>query len=404
MPQFRYRAARRDGSVLEARVEGDSEAAVRSQLEQQGLFVFSLEGGGVRAHKTLAPKLKLGGGVSLREFMVFNQELLALVKSGLPVLRTFDLLAERALRPRVHTALQNVRKEIRGGASISEAMGTHPELFSELYRASLRSGEQTGNLVEVLQRYITYLKLVIGLREKVIKALAYPAFLVIVGCVVVLFLLLYVMPTFSEIYGQGKRTLPLPTQILLSAVQSANEWLPWVAASIVGIAALAFQWTRSARGRAQIDRLSLRAPIIGQILLKNQIVRMARTLSTVLAGGIPLLHALQITSGAITNQVISKALVRATERVREGGGLAASLKQEGFLPPMTLEMIEVGETTGSLESMLLEVAEFHEGELDLRLSQLTTWIEPVLLLLMGFLVGTIVIVMYLPIFQMAGAM
>ena len=401
MPQFRYKAARPDGTVLEDRMEGESEASVRTHLEQQGLLIFAVEWTGARA--ALAPVGWPGGRLSLREFLVFNQELLALVKSGLPVLRIFDLLAERAVRPRFRAALHGIRNEIRGGSSISDAMAKHPALFSELYRASLRSGEQTGNLVEVMQRYIAYLKLVIGVREKVLKALAYPFFLIVVGAAVVLFLLLYVMPTFAEIYGRGKGSLPLPTQILLTMVENVQLWLPWTAAGALGLTALVYQWARTPRGRAQLDRVSLHVPLVGEILLKNHIVRMARTLSTVLAGGIPLLHALQITSGAITNRVISAALVRATDRVREGGSLSASLKVEHFMPPMTLEMIEVGETTGALESMLLDVAEFHEGELDLRLSQLTTWIEPVLLLVMGFIVGGIVIIMYLPVFQIAGA-
>jgi len=401
MPEFRYKAARPDGTVLEDRVDGESEAAVRTLLEQQGLLIFALEGAGTRTGLPL--KWWPGGRLPLREFLVFNQELLALVKAGLPVLRIFDLLAERALRPRFKACLQEVRNDIRGGASISDAMAGHPNVFSELYRASLRSGELTGNVVEVLQRYIAYLKLVIGVREKVIKALAYPAFLIVVGAAVVLFLLLYVMPTFAEIYGRGKATLPLPTRMLLMVVEHGRLWLPWMAAGTVGGTALLYQWARTPRGRAQLDYVSLRLPLIGDVLRKSYIVRLTRTLATVLASGIPLLHALQITSSAITNREISQALVRATGRVREGASLAASLKQEGFMPPMTLEMIDVGETTGSLEPMLLEVAEFHEGELDLRLSQLTTWIEPVLLLVMGILVGGIVIIMYLPVFQLAGA-
>jgi type IV pilus assembly protein PilC len=401
MASFHYKAARPDGTVLKARMDGDSEAAVRSLLEQQGLLIFSLEGPGAR--KALPIAFRLGNRLSLREFLVFNQEFLALVKSGLPVLRTFDLLAERAERPGFKACLQEVRKEVRGGAAISEAMGRHPSVFSDLYRASLRSGEQTGNLVEVLQRYIAYLKLVIAVREKVIKALAYPAFLIVVGAAVVLFLLLYVMPTFAEIYGRGKTMLPLPTRMLLAGVEQGRVWLPWMTAGTVGGLALLYQWARTASGRARLDWWCLRLPLIGDVLRKNQVIRMARTLATVLAGGIPLLQALQITSSAITNREIAQALVRATARVREGASLAASLKQEGFLPSMTLEMIDVGETTGALESMLLDVAEFHEGELDLRLSQLTTWIEPVLLLMMGVLVGGIVIIMYLPVFQLAGS-
>lgn len=400
MPLFRYKAARSDGTILEDRVEGESEMAVRVQLESRGLLIFSLDGpraGGVRV--SLRRK---GGHLSLREFLIFNQEFVALVKAGLPILKTVDLLAERAAHPGFQAALQGVRTEIRGGASISEAMARYPDHFPDLYRASIRSGEQTGNLVQVLQRYTAYLKLVIGVREKVVKALAYPVFLIVVGIAVVAFLLMYVMPTFSEIYGQSAAQLPLATQLLLRAVAEFRNWLPWLLAAMAGTALLAYQFTRTERGREQIDRMSLRLPIVGDVLLKGEIIRLARTLSTVLAGGIPLMTALQITAGAITNRVLSKSLGRATDRVRDGVGLAASLKQEGFLPQMTLEMIEVGETTGSLEAMLQDVAEFHEGELDLRLNQLTTWIEPVLLLVMGFLVGGIVIIMYLPVFQIAG--
>jgi len=400
MTQFRYKAARPDGRIVEARIDGENELAVRTQLEEQGLLVFTLQG--PRSALAFLPKRSAGGRLSLREFLVFNQEFLALVKAGLPILKSFDLLAERATHPGFKIALQGVRTEIRGGASISIAMEHYPTYFSDLYRASLRSGEQTGNLVEVLQRYIAYLKLVIGVREKVIKALAYPAFLIIVGVAVVGFLLAYVMPTFSDIYSQSKAELPGPTKLLLAVVQQGGQWLPWILAGAAALSVLVYQWARTNAGREALNYLSLQLPLVGDVLLKSHIIRMARTLSTILAGGIPLLSALQITGNAITNRTLSKAILRAAERVREGVGLAAALKPEGVLPPMTVEMIDVGETTGALEAMLQEVAEFHESELDLRLSQLTTWIEPVLLLLMGLLVGGIVIVMYLPIFQIAG--
>jgi type IV pilus assembly protein PilC len=400
MPQFRYRAAKPDGSTVNELMDADSEMALRSQLEGKGWLIFSLEG--ARGVTSLSLPTWHGGRLSLREFLVFNQEFTALTKAGLPILKAFDLLAARMIHPGFRAALQGVRTEIRGGASISDAMEHYADHFPDLYRASIRSGEQSGHLVDVLQRYIAYLKLVIATKEKVVTAMAYPAFLIIVGLAVVAFLLAYVMPTFADIYGQNKTSLPTPTKLLLMAVEHVRIWLPWLAAGLVGAGAGGYHWMRTETGKTMVDRLSLHVPIIGDVLLKNQIVRMARTLSTVLAGGITLLAALQITSGAVTNRVLSQAIVRATDRVRDGVGLAAALKQEGFLPQMTLEMIEVGETTGSLEAMLNDVAEFHEGELDLRLSQITTWIEPALLLVMGFIVGGIVIVMYLPVFQIAG--
>ena len=400
MPQFRYRAARPDGTMVDEFMDADSEMAVRNQLENKGWLLFSLTGASRSASFTLPTWHSRR--FSLREFLIFNQEFMALIKAGLPILKALDLLAARTIHPSFQIALQGVRTEIRGGAAISEAMGKYPDQFPELYRASIRSGEHSGRLVDVLQRYIAYTKLVIATKEKVVKAMAYPSFLIIVGIAVVGFLLAYVMPTFADIYGQNQTSLPGPTKLLLTAVERGRDWLAWLAVGLFGLGAGFYQWVRTATGQAQLDRLSLHMPVIGEILLKNQIVRMARTLSTVLAGGIPLLSALQITNGAITNRVLSQAIERAVDRVREGAGLAASLKQEGLFPDMTIEMIEVGETTGSLETMLNDVAEFHEGELDLRLSQITTWIEPALLLVMGVIVGGIVIVMYLPIFQIAG--
>lgn len=401
MPSFHYRALRPDGVVVEDLLECDTEGTARSKLEERGWLVFA-----VASPRTgnKAPSFQLGSGrLSPRESLVFNQELVALVRAGVPVLKVFDLLAERAVNPAFQAALQGVRTEIRGGASISEAMAHYPIFFSELYRASLRSSEQTGNIVEVLQRYIAYLKLIIEVREKVAKALAYPVFLVVVGLAVVGFLLMYVMPTFAEVYGQTKTELPGPTKLLMDTVEGLRAWYPWIVLGGAGAGWTLWYWAKTPQGRTCLSAVSLHLPLIGEVLLKNQIIRLARTLSTLLAGGIPLMAALKITSEALTNPVVAGALARATDRVREGAGLAASLKQEAIIPPMLLEMIEVGETTGALEAMLRDVAEFAEGELDLRLSQLTTWIEPVLLLVMGVLVGGIVIVMYLPVFKIAGA-
>lgn len=401
MPQFRYRALRPDGLVVEDLLESENEVAVRSKLEERGWLIFSVAA--PNSGVNLGDTVRRNRRPSLREALVFNQQFLALVKAGVPILKTFDLLADRALHPGFRAALRGVREEIRGGAAVSEAMARHPVYFPDLYRASLRSSEQTGNIVEVLQRYITYLKLIIGVREKVTKALAYPVFLIVVGLAVVSFLLMYVMPTFSEIYGQGRTELPGPTKMLLDVVAGFQEWLPWIVAGTVMVGGLGYYLARTPAGRDWLSALSLRLPLLGEILLKNQIIRLTRTLATLLAGGIPLTTALSITSKAMTNPVVCRSLAQVTDRVKEGAGLAASLRQEHLIPPMMLEMIEVGETTGAMEPMLQEVAEFCEGELDLRLTQLTTWIEPVLLVVMGFLVGGIVIIMYLPVFKIAGA-
>jgi type IV pilus assembly protein PilC len=402
MPVFTYRVARPDGSTLNGQMEGEEEHLVRATLEGQGFLVFRLQrrgaavtGWGLGGHAF--------GKFPQQEFLVFNQELLALVKAGLPVLRVWDLLIERANHSGFQQALKTVRLDIRGGASASEALAKHPIHFSELYIATIKAGEQSGNLPEVLQRFNAYLKLMIGLRQKVTKALAYPSFLVLVGIAVIGFLLSYVVPTFVSVYAETSKSLPAATQLLLDVVTGGQAYL---VPGLVGLAALGIggrAYYTTPAGRLAVDRLSLSMPVMGSIFVKHYTVQLTRTLATILAGGTPLVDALSIARGAISNRYVAVGIAGAVAEIREGTTLATALDRPKVFPKLAVEMLSVGEETGSLPSMLHDVAEFYEGDLDLRLTQLTTWIEPVLLLIMGVLVGAIVVVMYLPVFQMAGA-
>lgn len=402
MPVFAYRVARSDGSTLDGKIEGEEEHLVRAKLESQGFLIFRLQRQGA-APAGLGLGLQAFGKLPLGEFLVFNQELLALVKAGLPVLRVWDLLIERSNHTGFQQSLRTVRQDIRGGASASEALAKHPAHFSELYIATIKAGEQSGNLAEVLQRFIAYLKLMIGLRQKVSKALAYPAFLVLVGIAVIGFLLTYVVPTFVSVYAETSKSLPPATQLLLDVVAGGKTYLmPGFAGLIIlGLAGRAYYATSA--GRLVADRLLLSVPILGPIFVKHYTVQLTRTLATILAGGTPLVEALSIARGAISNRYVSVGVAGTVAEIREGTTLAAALDRPKVFPKLAVEMLSVGEETGSLSTMLHDVAEFYEGDLDLRLTQLTTWIEPVLLLIMGVLVGAIVIVMYLPVFQMAGA-
>jgi type IV pilus assembly protein PilC len=402
MAVFSYRVARPDGSIIDGQIEGDEEQAVRAKLEAEGFLVFKLQPRGTTSSKS-AFHFGTLRGLPLGEFLIFNQELLALVKAGLPVLRVWDLLIERARHTGFQQALRTVRQDIRGGASASEALAKHPSYFSELYIATFRAGEQSGNVADVLQRFIGYLKLMIGLRQKIAKALAYPAFLIVVGVAVVGFLLAYVMPTFVSVYGESAKSLPVATQALIDLVTAAKAYLVPVVISLCAILVGGRTYYATPAGRLAVDRMLLRAPLLGQIFIKHYTVQLTRTLATMLAGGTPLVDALHITKGAVSNKFIASGIDNAVEEVREGTTLAAALDRPGVFPKLAMEMVSVGEETGSLENMLRDVAEFYEGDLDLRLTQLTTWIEPVLLLVMGILVGGIVIVMYLPVFQMAGS-
>lgn len=401
MTVFAYRAARPDGRTFDGQVEGDDEAQVRAKLEGQGLLVFTLQRRGKSAFSARLG-LHAWSTLPLQEFLVFNQELFALIKAGLPVLRIWDLLIERARHRGFQAALRSVRQDIRGGASASEALSKHPAHFSELYVATIRAGEQSGNLPEVLQRYIAYLKMMIGLRQKISKALAYPAFLILVGIAVIGFLLSYVMPTFVSVYGESAQNLPAATQALIDVIRLAQAHALPLLLALAGVTAAGRAWYAAPTGRLAVDRFVLRLPLLGPIFVKHHTIQLTRTLATILAGGTPLVEALHIARGAVSNRFVSSGLAGAVDEIREGTTLATALDRPGLLPKLAIEMVSVGEETGSLEAMLRDVAEFYEADLDLRLSQLTTWIEPVLLLLMGILVGTIVVIMYLPVFQMAG--
>jgi type IV pilus assembly protein PilC len=401
MATFTYRAAKPSGATLAGQIIGDDERAVRSKLESDGYIVIDLQNRGKKA-TARAGKFRFGGTLPLHHVLVFNQELLALLKAGLAILRVWDLLIERTAHAEFQAALRAIREDIRGGGATSDAMAKYPRYFNELYVATIRAGEQSGNLPEVLQRYIAYLKLMMELKQKVTKALAYPAFLVIVGIGVIGFLVGYVMPTFVSVYGESSQALPVATQTLLDLISGIHRYfIPGFVlfvGTIIGFKA----YRATDAGRLTTDRWLLSAPGLGRILTYHHTIQLMRTLGTVLAGGIPAVDAVQIAGGAVSNRYMAKGLAEAVERIREGTTLASAIEAQHVLPKLATEMIAVGEDTGSLETMLRDIAEFYEGSLDLKLTRMTTWIEPVLLLAMGVLVGTIVIIMYLPVFQMAG--
>lgn len=401
MPIFHYKAARPTGMTVESQVEAADEKSAQIALEREGLILLSLESQSTSL-RGFTWQTWPGNKISLQEFLIFNQELLALLKAGLPVLQTWDLLIERADRETFQRTLSEIREEIRGGSSISDAMGRHLRTFSDLYIGTIQAGEQSGNLSAVLQRYVAYLKLMISLRQKVVKALAYPVFLIVVGVAVIAFLLVYVMPTFVSVYGESARSLPIATQLLLELVDWVQKYLVFfLALGLAGV--IGYHAYRSTSGgRCVTDRLVLSIPGIGPILSYHYTVLFAQTLAIVLASGMPLVDAMRIASGAVSNAYIVKGLHRSVDQVREGVPLAKAMAEQRVMPKLAIAMIGVGEETGSLETMLRDIGEFYEGTLDLKLTQLTTWIEPVLLLAMGLIVGTIVVIMYLPVFQMAG--
>lgn len=402
MPTFVCRIGQADGTVLEERLEAESEADARHRLDRRGVVVFAVRQAG--RFQFLPPGVLafLHRGLPPREFLIFNQELLVLIKAGLPVMKALDVLAARAGHQAFQAVLAEVREQVRGGASLADAMARHPRDFPELYVASLRAGERSGNVVEMLSRYQAFMKRMLAVRKKVVSALSYPAFLLSVGAGVIVFLVAFVMPTFLDVYREAQSELPAATRWLMVLVDFLKHWAVLVGVGLVAAAVIFRLWSATERGRRWTDRLVLHLPFVGPIVRTHYTISIARTLATILTGGIPLVSALRMVGDSMPNRVIADHLGGVIDRVKSGSGVAAAFGVGAFMPRMTLEMIEVGETTGALEEMLNQVAEFHEEELDRSLTRITTWVEPVLLLLMGGLVAGVVITMYLPIFNLAG--
>ena len=398
MPVFVYKAGREDGSVFIKEADADSPEALRRELEESGYLVLQLK----RRHALGLGAFSGRKKLKTEDFLVFNQELLVLIKAGLPIVQSLDILAERTSHTAFKDALVDVKTEVRGGKSLSDAMSRHPGFFPELFCNSLRAGERTGALADVLERFIIYQKRLLDVKRKMVSALTYPTFIVGFTILLLIFLLTYVVPAFTQTYADSQATLPLPTLMLMNFTHILRKFFLLFVALAVGTVYAFRAWYRSDNGRLTVDKYLLRAPLIGGALKGYIISTMTRTLSTILAGGIPMLQALEMVSRSITNREVSNKLKYVQERVREGISLAGSFEETKIMPTMTIRMIEVGEATGALEAMLDDISNFYEDKVNVRLQRITSLLEPIIIATLGLVVGSIVIIMYLPIFEMAG--
>ncbi len=391
MPLFTYKALREDGATLaEEAVAGDAEE-LRQMLAARGYLIVELR----------KKKSGLGReGGSAKDFLIFNQELTTLIKAGLPILQALELLEKRTEKPGFRAVLQGVIHEIKGGAALSDAMALHPAWFSSLYSATVRAGEQSGALVEVLQRFTQYQKKVLAVRRKVVSALAYPVFLVIALVAVLTLFFLYIIPNFIQMYGDQAGSLPFLTTLLVSFTHAVTAYAPLLFLAVVASGIGVHLWKKTENGRRVLDGVKLKIPLVRTLLLQYLLSQLTRTLAAVLRGGIPLVQALDTTSGVVNNVVVARKIAEARKLVTEGVSLAEAFEQTKLAPEMTVRMIEVGESSGDLPQMLEDVAEFYDEEVENRLAVLTTMIEPVLMLSMGLIIAAIVVALYLPIFEM----
>jgi len=397
MSIFRCKIGAADGKITVKEFDAVSSSLLRQSLEEQGYVVFELQ------KKPLQFLLDRGIGrkkIGSKELLLFNQELLVLLKAGLPIIQALDTILESG-GGKLNEILSAIREDVKGGMAFSSAFEKYPRVFPHLYIASIQAGERTGDLPQTIRRYIAFLKRTEGFRSKIIAALFYPAILIIVAGMAVTVLLLYVVPTFSQIYADSGAALPAPTQMLISFTGFLKHYLlVFLALAFVG-GGFFSRWKETETGRYTVDGLKTRTPILGALMTRYAVAGFTRTLGTVLGSGIPIVEALRMSVGTLNNKVLERGLLTAVVRVEEGSKLSSALESIKLMPPLALRMLSVGETTGSLEEMLSDISDYFEEEIERNLQVLTTAIEPAIMLVMGVVIGVIIIAMYLPIFKIA---
>jgi len=394
MAEFLVKLADERGRLQQQVETGYSEAEVRDRFSQQGYLVYwvkpkgLLAGGGGRGKK-----------VRPSTFLVFNQQLLTLLKAGVPILGSLDLLIKRQKDARFRSLLQNVRERVKGGEMLSEAFAAQ-HVFPRIYTTTLMAGEKSGNMDEVLTRYIGFQRLALTFKKKLVVSLVYPTLLITVVTIMLVFLVTYVVPQFAKLYEDLNAQLPAITVVMMNIGTNAQRYAPFGVIGIVVAVLAVWRWKASDRGAETIDRALLGLPVVGDILLKHQVATFARMLSTLLAGGMPLVPCLETAGSSMSSRKILLGIQEAVVRVREGQTLAKSLEEQKMFPELSVEMIEVGESTGALPSMLNSVAEFYEEDVQTALGAAMALIEPVILIFMAVVVGGILISLYLPIFSL----
>jgi len=398
--EFRVKAGWPDGSVAEQSVMAADIGTARHEVERRGGHVFEIKR---RGFSLAAGSTKRRGRVKMSEFLIFNQELIALLKAGLPVVRSFEILLERQKSPVLRRVLTDVRERVNSGSSISEAFAEEGDLFPRLYWTSLKAGEKSGEIEAVLRRYLKYQKTVIALTRKVVSTLVYPVILIALSAVLITILMTFVIPRFTEFFADFDAELPLLTVVVLGiATFLRHNFL--ILAGVLGAGGfLLYRWVQTPSGRVWLDAFMLKLPIVGGIFRRFAITQFTRSLGTLLGGGTPLVPALENAADAIGNRSVSQKVASVVPKVREGRELWKALEATGIFTDLTIEMIKVGESSGALEEMLAAVSEFYDEEIDLLLARVISFVEPAILVLMGGVIVTILLSVYLPMFRLMSA-
>jgi type IV pilus assembly protein PilC len=396
MAEFLVKMADERGHVLEQMENGASAQEIRERFAQQGFMIYSVKGqGGALGLNLFGPRKK----IKADEFIIFNQQFLTLLKAGLPILKSLDLLGRRQRNAYFKAVLIDVQQRVRSGALLSDAFAAQGKM-SKIYTTTLLAGERSGNLEEVLGRFIAFQRITISFRKKLLSSLWYPALLFIALGVMLSFLMVYVVPQFADLYSGLNAKLPASTIMLLSIGKAVRSYYYLIFGGLVAFVVSFLLWMRSDTGARTMDSLRYKAPLFGQVWLKYQVAMFSRTLSTLLSGGLPLVPSLETASQSINSFKVAESVAHASRRVREGQPLSGSLEETGFFPDLGVEMVEVGESTGALPTMLNSVAEFFEEDVQNSLAAALQLIEPVILIFMGITVAFVLISLYMPIFSL----
>jgi type IV pilus assembly protein PilC len=395
MAEFVLKYADGRGQIHQQVATAGSEKELRDRYSQQGFLIYS-----VNARAGAAGGAGSRKKVNLEKFLIFNQQFVTLIRAGLPILKSLDLLADRLTDPKLGPYIQAVRDEVRNGALLSDAF-RQQGVFPRIYATSVLAGEKSGSLTEVLDRYIGYQKVSLAVKKKVMVSLMYPCVLLVLVSVLMVYLVTFVVPTFATLYSSMQAKLPAMTVALIAIGTTARSYILAFVGVLVAAIVVFRWWSRRESARGVIDRIKMRIPVAGEIWLKYQVAQLSRILATLLTGGIPLVQAMETAADSLGTPLLRGAIERAGKSVREGQSLSTSLKASSMFPGLAIDMIEVGESTGALPVMLNSVAEFFEDDVNTRMAATLSLVEPAIMIVMGCFVAFVLISLYLPIFSLA---
>ena len=417
MPVYQYEVADRKGSVSRGTAEAAEQAELITRFRERGQIVLSLRparsggGAGIGAINTgqLVTNLhqsfkRLSSGVNLGTVLLFTGQLAAMLGGGLHLVRILTALAAESTHKVFTKVLESVRDDITAGGTFADALAQHPHVFNTLYVSIVRAGELSGSLPVVLDTMTTYLEKTDALRRKVKGAIAYPAVILVVAILIVIFMILKIVPVFQNVYEKAGAVLPLPTRILVGFSNVLRDYLLFMLLGLGIVVLLFYSIYQSTGGRKAIDRLKLNMPLFGSLIRKSIMARTCRTLSVLLNAGIPLIEALETVARVSGNAVIEEALTGATQRMRDGGTIADTLRQTGEFPSMVTQLVATGEESGTLPTMLGRAATYYEQQVDQSVATLSSLIEPIMIVVMGGIAGSVIFALYLPIFNLGQAM